>query len=102
SVSLLCEGCTAAIGLVSFLSECDSVLAVPPAPGKVWDLPTEVAKRIAEKCGKVDLSGEVKFSKEKKSIKTLSLQEKWQALEDADLTVTEKELWAKVGDGMKG
>jgi hypothetical protein len=51
-------------------------------------LPTEIAKLVASKTGKRNLSGEIAFSKKKESVKTLVLADKWQTLEDAKLDVS--------------
>lgn len=72
---------------VLFYRECDAICPVPPAPGKDWDLPTELAKYLATKTGKENLSPSAKFSKQKESVKSLSLDDKWKALENAGLRV---------------
>jgi predicted amidophosphoribosyltransferase len=70
---------------VLFYRECDAICAVPPAQGKEWDLPTELAKYVATKTGKENLSPSVKFLKKKESVKSLSLDDKWKMLENAGL-----------------
>ena len=57
-----------AIKKLTPLLEADSVSAIPPARGKSWDLPSELAKRIAESCGKLDLSSAASFAKDKQSV----------------------------------
>jgi hypothetical protein len=88
AVEKLETGLLRAIKRLTPLQDVDGVCAVPPSPGKSWDLPTELAKRIAESCGKLDLSGAVSFSRAKQSVKSLALADKWAALEVADLRVT--------------
>lgn len=78
---------------ILFYRECDAICAVPPAPGKDWDLPTELTKYVAAKTEKENLSPSVKFLKKKESVKLLSLDEKWKALENAGL---------RVGSGFRG
>lgn len=70
---------------VLFYRESDAICAVPPAPGKDWDLPTEIVKYVATKSKKENLSPHINFSKEKQSVKSLSLDDKWKALESAGL-----------------
>jgi predicted amidophosphoribosyltransferase len=61
---------------------------VPPSAGKVWDLPEEIAKQVAKKSQKEDISPLVRFRKAKQSVKNLTLCEKWAALESAQLIVS--------------
>ncbi len=85
----LAAGCVAVINTVSFYKNCDAICAVPPSPDKAWDLPTELCKFIAAKTGKENISSQVQFRKKKESVKALSLEEKWKALEKAGLRVSE-------------
>lgn len=87
AVSFLVDECCAPIQSLATLRACDTICAVPPSPSKGWDLPTTLAKRIAAKVGKTDISASVKFTKEKGSVKALSLDEKWGALEKGKLKI---------------
>jgi predicted amidophosphoribosyltransferase len=87
AVETLCSALLVQIHDLSPFRAADAICAVPPAPSKSWDLPTELVTRIAPACGKDNLSGAAKFTKEKESIKAISLEEKWKALESADLCV---------------
>jgi predicted amidophosphoribosyltransferase len=90
AIEKLSSSCVETINNIPFYSGCTLVCAVPPSPEKTWDLPTELAERIASNGGKMDVSSEIKFKKKKESVKTLSLEDKWKALEAADLGVSNK------------
>ncbi|MBI3700651.1 MAG: hypothetical protein HY242_09455 [Afipia sp.] len=85
AIAKLSAGLAGAIANNPFYSGCEMVCAVPPSPEKDWDLPTELAKRVAAATKKIDISADVKFQKKKQSVKALSLDDKWKALEAAQL-----------------
>lgn len=68
------------------------ICAVPPCPSKAWDLPSAVVTKVATSTGKTVLT-DVAFSKKKQSVKSLAVDDKWDALDAADL---------KVGSGVSG
>lgn len=76
-----------AVNGIGLFKGTDAVCAIPPAPGKLWDLPTELARRVAIETGKENVSGSLKFAKDKASVKALSLEAKWNALKAASLEV---------------
>ena len=88
AIEVLCSGCIKAVADIPFYGACELVCAVPPSPDKAWDLPSEIAKRLAISTGKKDITPEVRFNKKKQSVKLLSLQDKWKALEAAELSVS--------------
>lgn len=79
--------CLSAATKLALYKECDAVCAVPRSAGKVWDLPEEIAKHVAIKSQKDDISLSVRFLKAKQSVKSLALCDKWAALEAAQLVV---------------
>ena len=87
AIKALVRACRSAIDKISLYSACDCVCAVPPSPDKEWDLPTEIVAQLCNHYGKKDVSAKVSFTRAKKSVKTLSLSQKWAALEDAGLCV---------------
>lgn len=87
AIKFLAKGCAKIIGDLGFYRNCDSICAVPPSPEKKWDLPTELSKLIAVKTGKRDVSSDVAFTKKKQSVKAVSLEEKWTALESGKLVI---------------
>lgn len=88
AVQYLVSRCLSAATKLGLYKECDSVCAVPPSPGKVWDLPEEITKQIAKKSQKEDISPVVRFHKAKQSVKNIALCDKWAALEAAKLVVS--------------
>ncbi|MGH6834799.1 MAG: hypothetical protein ACREC9_04445 [Methylocella sp.] len=87
AVQYLVSRCLSAVTILGLYKECDSVCAVPPSPGKVWDLPEEIAKQVANKSQKEDISPLVRFRKVKQSVKNIALCDKWESLEFAQLEV---------------
>jgi predicted amidophosphoribosyltransferase len=88
AVQYLVSRCHSAATKLGLYKECDAVCAVPPSAGKVWDLPEEIAKQVAKKSQKDDISPLVRFRKAKQSVKNLALCDKWGALEAAQLIVS--------------
>jgi hypothetical protein len=95
SIRTLCSAMGKAINELPPYQAANAICAVPPSPGKKWDLPTEMAARIAADCGKENLSTAIKFVKKKESVKALSLDEKWTSLEAAGLQVDSKRVKGK-------
>lgn len=87
AIKTLAKACVKVVTDIPFYLQSDAVCAVPPAPGKPWDLPTEITRLVAVATGKVDLSSAIKFTKPKGSVKSVSLANKWQALEAGALTI---------------
>ena len=96
AISFLVDACASAIKSLKLYKDCDSICAVPPSPNKSWDLPTELAKRIAVRTGLSDLSGKVAFSKNKASVKALNLADKWGALDAGKLVIATTMKGAKI------
>jgi predicted amidophosphoribosyltransferase len=93
AVEFLCGRCANAIATLSVYRHCDVLCAMPPSPDKKWDLPTEIAALVSTRIGIPNVSDQVRFTKTKKSIKALTLDEKWHALEEGQLIV---------GSGIRG
>lgn len=62
---------------VSYLGDCDAIVGIPPAPNKIFDLPTVLASKLAKATDKHDLSSCAMFTGEKQSLKDLAVAEKW-------------------------
>ena len=90
SIKSLAVSSAKALSTLSFYKDGDAVCAVPPSLGKEWDLPTEIAGRVAAKVQLEDVSELVRFRREKKSVKSVSLAEKWKTLEGGKLEVSSK------------
>jgi predicted amidophosphoribosyltransferase len=76
------------IRTISFYNYSDALCAVPPSPDKEWDLPTEIVAQLERLCGRANISASVAFTVPKRSVKTVSLGAKWDALEAGQLHVT--------------
>lgn len=87
AIRVLAEACVYAIDRITFLAEADVVCAVPPSPEKEWDLPTEIVKIVSARTGKPDISPLMQFTASKKSVKAVTIEEKWDSLEEGGLEV---------------
>ena len=61
SIEVLAAACAAAITALQPYENADAICAVPPSPHEDWDLPTELACRVALACGKYDISAALRF-----------------------------------------
>lgn len=61
------------------------VAAVPPRPGKWFDLPTKLAEKVAERLSLEDLTRFFQYGSTKATLKELEVGKKWDALEEAQL-----------------
>jgi predicted amidophosphoribosyltransferase len=87
AVDALAAACSAAIKGIPVLDSHGLVCAVPPSAGKKWDLPTEIASRVASSLGRTDVTKHLNFASTKESIKGMPLKQKWGALEKGKLQV---------------
>jgi hypothetical protein len=72
AIKYLTDRCLSAVMNLALYKECDSVCVVPPSPEKIWDLPEEITKHVAEKSRKANISPLVRFHKAKQSVKSLA------------------------------
>jgi hypothetical protein len=61
------------------------ISAVPPRTGKLYDLPSRIAEGVAAKLGLENLTASFAYSNIKPAIKALDVDQKWDALTNADL-----------------
>ena len=66
------------------------IAAVPPRPGKPYDLPSTLARKIAKRLELENLTVDFNFTDTKGSVKSLGLAEKWAAWEKAGLSLKRK------------
>lgn len=64
------------------------IAAVPPRPGKDYDLPATLTSRIAARLALADLTARFTFSGVKGTVKATRFSEKWAAWEQGRLTFT--------------
>ncbi|MBF0356904.1 MAG: hypothetical protein HQL43_16885 [Alphaproteobacteria bacterium] len=86
AVSGLVSSCAAAIRELPYYRDTRYIAAVPPRPGKTYDLPSTLATKIAESLGIVDLTPRFSYTGQKGTIKALSINDKWAAWEQAGLS----------------
>lgn len=79
--------CEAISDLPSY-RDCRLICAVPAHPDKEFDLPRELAARVAQELGLDDLTGRFRFARPKRSIKTAPAAQKWDLWEDCGLSFT--------------
>ena len=84
--------CVEAIKELPFYSETEFIAAVPPRPGKGYDLPTRLAKGVADTTGAHDLTPHFEWEGDKGSLKDEAVGAKWDQLERARLKVADVEL----------
>ena len=61
------------------------IAAVPANKSKEFDLPTLLAKKVAEKLGWLDITDDFAYKNLKQALKSISIDEKWQELEQSSL-----------------
>lgn len=64
------------------------IAAVPPRPDKSYDLPSALAQRISGALGITDLTQRFVYAGQKRTVKDCTVDEKWQAWQDAGLTLS--------------
>lgn len=62
------------------------IAAVPPSPGKPYDLPSVLAARIAQALSITDLTAQFRFAQPKDAVKEAKVEEKWDKWERSGLT----------------
>ncbi len=77
----------ATIQELPFYHDAPLVCAVPPRPGKSFDLPSYCAAEIARRLGLTDITPRFSCLRPRRQIKELPLPEKWDALEESGLSL---------------
>ncbi|MBU1223377.1 MAG: hypothetical protein KKA22_00800 [Gammaproteobacteria bacterium] len=95
AIKSLAKRCAETINELPFYKGADFIAAVPPRPGKEFDLPSWVAKLVSVVTGKPDITSNFSFGNTKASVKEVALEEKWAAWEAADLKVNGIDLAGK-------
>ena len=79
------ERVTKSISELPFYKDAPFVSAVPPRPGKTFDLPTYIANSVAISLGLNDISDRLSRKNGKEELKEMPIEEKWAALGNAGL-----------------
>lgn len=61
------------------------IAAVPANKDKGFDLPTLLAKKVAKKLGLINITDHFSYQNSKQALKSVSIDDKWQELEQANL-----------------
>ena len=77
------------IGDISYLRRAPFVMAVPATADKAFDLPRELARRVAKLTDKVDLTPTVEMTKKTGSAKDLSRDKKWDLWAQTEIDFTD-------------
>ena len=77
-----------AIRELPFYRDARMIAAVPAHPTKTYDLPRELASRVAATLGLADVTSRLRFVREKRAVKDSPLAAKWEARERSGLTFT--------------
>ena len=85
AVTTLARQCVDTIKDFPLYNDADLVCAVPPRPGKNFDLPSALASRVGVELGKGDITHHFSFGSQKMSAKSATLDDKWAAWEAAQL-----------------
>lgn len=88
AVDQLVDHYVAAIKDLPRYRDAKHICAIPPSPGKLFDLPTTLAAKIAARLGLENLSCRFQFKQSKQSIKEMGVSQKWDAWEQTGLTLT--------------
>ena len=83
SVNELAKCCANLIKDISIYKKADMICAIPPKPGKCFDLPSRIASIVSGMVSKEDITDKFLFDAEKGDIKSKSMDEKWNAWSDA-------------------
>lgn len=87
AIRSLAGHCVDTIQDIPLYKNSDFICAVPPKPGKDFDLPSLVARNVSEALNKENITCHFKFSEAQNiPLKSISLSEKWSAWESAGLS----------------
>lgn len=95
AIESLIKAATEAVTQLPFYKDVDAVVAIPPSSDKDFDLPSIVAGRIAKEIGAEHLTSRLSWTKSKPSLKNVSFDKKWDALDAACLHIADDELHRK-------
>lgn len=86
AIGLLAEHCANTIMDIPLFRGADMICAIPSSPDKKFDLPSLAVSIASKTVEKEDITGNFSFGAEKISVKSATLDEKWDALHQAQIT----------------
>ena len=96
AVTKLSKMCVDICQRLPYYNSCKILCAVPSSSKGQVSLPGKIAANVAGALGALDISSRLFWQNDKKSVKELSLDEKWAALENAELLVDQNLLNSEV------
>ena len=85
AVEKLAKCCAKSIKDIPIYDKADMICAIPPNPGKCFDLPSQIAVKVSEMVDKENITDKFVFGAKKGDVKSESVDEKWNAWSDAAL-----------------
>lgn len=76
-----------AINKLPYYRDAPFIAAVPPKPGKPYDLPSHLVEMLAKSLGIKDITSDFEYLHQKVQIKELPWDQKWDALAESELTL---------------
>ncbi|MDP3340751.1 hypothetical protein [Frigidibacter sp.] len=92
SIAYLAEKAAETINSISYLSSADYLCAIPAMAEKQFDLPAKLSVAISQLVGKYDITPHFQVKNKRKSLKDCSLDEKWDAWEEASVVLSDFDL----------
>ncbi len=86
AIDALARKCETTIRRLAYYRDATGVCAVPPSPEKSFDLPSRLAGTISERLGMRNLTNTIGWRSRKPSLKEVPFNEKWDTLEQVDLS----------------
>ena len=86
AIESLAEHCTNTINDFDLYKNADCVCAIPPTPGKGYDLPTEVVSIVSNALNKPNITQGFSFGGGKESARKTNIDDRWENWENAKLT----------------
>jgi hypothetical protein len=85
AIDRLIQAIVKAVRDLPFYRDAELICAVPPRPGKAFDLPSLLSERVAAQLGKRDITAQLTWGGEKPSLKEIAVEDKWARLEAVGL-----------------
>ena len=86
AINQLADTVSQVIQYLPYYKDADLICSVPPRPDKDFDLPSKVTSLVSEEVDKHDVTGGFVFNGQKSSVKSSTVNEKWNVWEDAQVS----------------
>lgn len=95
AIEHIVAACVSTVRSLPFYRDADCICAVPPRPGKGFDLPSVIAERIAKELDVPDVTASAAWQGHKSSLKEIDVEGKWDQLEAARLRIDPRPIRGK-------